>query len=151
MGCDIHVYVEKLNEEGDWVSADTWEEESDPEEAGVMFVPYKKALYSERNYPLFGFLTKGIVRVDVPNPMELKGFPEDASQEVQDVYMEWGGDAHTPNYFTLEELVRKQVELVLLPTHGYVADALNDIIRALTEKAEGSPPAQSRIVFWFDN
>lgn len=100
VGCDIHMYVEK-KKNGKWVPAQGMIKDED---SGIMDVPYPDTFYNERNYLLFGFLTGGEVRREMNSPFKLKGFPKNASPEIRKIYEQYGCDAHSPSYLTLEEL-----------------------------------------------
>jgi hypothetical protein len=106
MGCDIHIYREKLIN-GVWVSADEWADEYDE---GVMTVPYEKSAYSGRNYELFGFLAEG-VRRDIPGAFEQRGTPDDASPEVAELVDRWNGDGHSHSWLGLAELIEANENL----------------------------------------
>lgn len=97
MGCDIHLYVEK-KKKGKWVMAQGLVEDED----GVLNVPYPDRRYTGRNYELFGFLAG--VRCSNNQFFEAKGFPNNASKELKDIYEAWDVDAHTPSFLTLAEL-----------------------------------------------
>ena len=68
MGCDIHMYKEK-RVDGVWVAADEWT--PDEYEEGRMEVQWEKR-FTERNYELFGALSKG-VRSEHPYSFEPRG------------------------------------------------------------------------------
>ena len=59
-----------------------------------------------RNYLLFTILV-GVRSYDDTTPImkEPAGLPKDCSKELMDEYKAWQGDAHTPSFFTLEELL----------------------------------------------
>ena len=153
MGCDCHMYVEKRIE-GKWVSAEAML----PDENGLLQVPYPQQVYTGRNYALFGFLTEGKVRQDIGIYVgKLKDFPADACKELQDIFISWAGDAHTPNWLTLKELQDvdwkqlvldddKEVPLSVAFEHFYW-----DVVMRLPFYSMGSKPEDIRIVFWFDN
>ncbi len=107
MGCDIHLFTEKKIEIDDvfqWVNIDNWK-----------LNPYYKILESEsqydinevyrgRSYSLFSMLAD--VRNDSGNKFicKPKGLPRDASNIVKEKYEDWGKDAHSCSFFTMEEL-----------------------------------------------
>lgn len=95
MGCDIHLFKEK-KVNGQWVTADDWSNEE-----GELYC--ESSNYSDRNYNLFGFLSKG-VRRNHEKSFNAKGMPSDASDEVKKCCESWGGDGHSHNYLTMEEL-----------------------------------------------
>lgn len=102
MGCDIHLYAEKKFK-GKWVclnplNYNTWGEN-----------PYEEREIESfnigRNYTLFGFLAQ--VREEQEDGFEPKGFPEDASEIIKNIFESWGNDAHTPSFLTLKELKKR--------------------------------------------
>jgi hypothetical protein len=110
MGCDIHLHVEK-KVDGQW---NRWERTE------VVTWPsgYRTAEnyygYSGRNYDLFGMLAdvrngRGFAGCDTGDgfkPISMpKGFPEDASYEVEKDKDCWEGDGHSHSYLTLSELL----------------------------------------------
>lgn len=99
MGCDIHVYKEKLID-GKWVTADEWETLEHGQEAGVC---YEKRAYTGRNYELFGLIAG--VRRESDDSIAPRGLPWDVSKEVKEEFRNWGADAHTPSYLYLHELI----------------------------------------------
>lgn len=108
MGCDIHLYVERL-ENGKWIFCDTWETED-----GYTSVPYEKQFYNGRNYNLFAILAdvrngRGFAGVETGtgfHPIhDLRGIPENASPEVQAVADQWDTDGHSRSWATVEELM----------------------------------------------
>lgn len=115
MGCDIHFYVERL-ENGKWVSADKWTPneyaggEGEPETE----VKYEDCFCSERNYNLFAILADvrngsgfagcdtgdGFVPISKP-----RGLPDDVSEQVNADATRWDGDGHSHSWLTVEELL----------------------------------------------
>lgn len=103
MGCDIHMYVEKRNNNGCW---DIIKTEDDGNE---LLEPY-----DGRNYNLFSILAnvrngrgfagcrtgEGFNQISSP-----RGIPIDASDEYVSVASEWGCDGHSHSYLTLKELL----------------------------------------------
>ena len=103
MGTDIHLFVEKREADGKWVSADEWSEE----------LGYSRArhFYSDRSYDTFAILAdvrNGYGFAGVPTgrgfkPIsEPKGWPSDLSEELK---RESEGIEHTPSHLTLKELL----------------------------------------------
>lgn len=99
MGCDIHMYKEK-RVDGVWVTADEWT--PDKYAPGSFEVEWEKR-FTERNYDLFGALSKG-VRSEHPYSFEPRGMPFDASPEVAKESAEYGIDGHSHSYLFLHEL-----------------------------------------------
>lgn len=97
MGCDIHLFVEaKNNKTGKWE-----------------YKPYAPE-YGSRNYDAFAMLADvrngwgfaGVVTGDGFNVIaEPKGFPQDASPELQQENEDWSGDGHSHSFLTLKELL----------------------------------------------
>ena len=111
MGCDIHLYKEKLVD-GRWMTADEWvsEEYGDGESTTkLLYVPYEKR-FTERNYQLFGLLSDG-VRSSHPFSFEPRGVPNDVSPEVLDMIEHWDCDGHSHSYLGLQELKDMLVRL----------------------------------------
>jgi hypothetical protein len=99
MGCDIHIYREKLID-GNWVTADSWypckyeENVSSHEEIG-----------GGRNYALFYCLAR--VRQNGKGhkfSFSPRGMPLTASVEVLSDYKRWEGDGHSHSFLYLHEL-----------------------------------------------
>ena len=99
MGCDIHIYREKLID-GNWVTADSWHP-----------CKYEENVFSHdeigggRNYALFYCLAR--VRQN-GNGHELsfspRGMPLAPSTEVLSEYKRWEGDGHSHSFLYLHEL-----------------------------------------------
>lgn len=144
MGCDIHIYSESLNEQGEWI-ADSKGSYERVKEDGHEY-PEMDELHQWRNYALFGVLAE--VRSSWPYSFEAKGFPEDSSEEVSKIFTWWDTDAHTPSYLTKAELQQKVAELLISPLEGAANNRgyLNEIVSQLNGE-----PTKQRIVFWFDN
>ena len=124
MGCDIHSVVEFKN--GDW-----WDD------LGEISIGRWYSLFANmagvRNY------NNNLVPVAEP-----RGFPKDASFESKYKYENWGSDAHTPSWLTLDEF-----RLAYKNSDGYRDPVLDAIISAMeTLESNGH---NTRIVFWFDN
>jgi hypothetical protein len=104
MGCDIHLYTEKIksvNGVDKWVNCDHWklnpyfgDDEYEPELELI-------SLYSGRNYTLFAVLAGVRGRDEICLP---RGLPDDVSDIVKKNSDRWDGDGHSHSYFTLAEL-----------------------------------------------
>lgn len=148
MGCDIHLYSETFKD-GKWVAdcANTFNVDVDDNDYVDMTSSYSEG----RDYALFGLLCNG-VRCQWPWSFEERGFPNDASDELQKLCKQWDGDGHSHSWLTVAELKGKSVEMLIQPEME--ARELN---RYLTQLINGLPasasdnPEQQRIVFWFDN
>lgn len=148
MGCDIHLYSE-TKKNGQWV-ADAAASFSRTQEYGEDYEDiHLDSPYHERNYRLFGLLAE--VRWPCTQSFAQRDMPEDASQQVAELYISWGSDAHSASYLTVEELQAKAMELLIDPSE----DALHlrgDLDRLLGVLPVTTPEAKDRrIVFWFDN
>lgn len=66
MGCDIHLYFEKKNNEGQWKKIDIDE----------------RLLPTNRNYRLFGFLA-GVRDNELEPQFEGRGWPDDTSCDLE--------------------------------------------------------------------
>lgn len=143
MGCDIHAYSE-TKRNGAW-EADKGDQAVKDEDSW-MSMP---KVGNGRDYWLFTILAG--VRGESPWDFSDKGFPEDASAILEDLYGQWGDDAHTPSYLTMKELKEKCVELMLDGSK----DAL-DYLESLKGFLDTITPTtdvleDQRVVFWFDN
>jgi len=144
MGCDIHCYREK-QVGGVWIADDEWKTDED----GCCDVDYKDR-FSERNYILFGLLSKG-VRFDCDISFKERGVPFDASDEYKAKSIDYDSDGHSHSYIYLGELksLLKHIDAADLGVNqkSYVVEDLNKIIK-LFDGVEGD---NHRIVFFFDN
>lgn len=84
MGCNIHGYMEILTENG-WYAL--------------------KNLSSERDYDTYGILFGVRVYIDIPPVVETRGFPEDAYYKTKREYEAWEGDAHSPSWMNVKDLL----------------------------------------------
>jgi len=119
MGCDIHAYSERRDKYG-------WEL------TGVA--------NGDRSYYRFGLIAG--VRRSFTESLEPKGFPKEVSCEVETLYKEWEGDAHSASHLTLKELKKLKNQLV------------DDWIKHLKIRKKEYKLTDNddlRIVFWFDN
>ena len=113
--------------------------------------PYTDQPYSNRNYRLFGALSG--VR---DGSMELiadmdRGLPDDVSDELCNIFDEWGMDAHSANYLYLDEILESSYYKMSdedLDDLGVGTFFFRDVVDALLDVGE---PKNVRLVFWFDN
>lgn len=98
MGCDIHLYKEKLVN-GVWVTADVWEAYDYGDDEKGIEVNWNNQ-FRDRNYNLFGLLSKG-VRHEFDMSYEPRGLPFNISDEVDSRLNE---DDHGHSYLYLFEL-----------------------------------------------
>lgn len=156
MGCDIHMYSETLIDD-EWVA-----DAKDSLSYDAKYDNYEMNEFnnSHRNYWFFSLLAQ--VRYSCPWGFEAKGFPSDASEEIENIYNQWGSDAHTPSYLTHQELLDKYNDLPLLKTVNLLtqevnnaSDIIEDNLITLKEHINTFNPGENishqRIVFWFDN
>ncbi|HGM6983979.1 TPA: hypothetical protein ACKQD1_004992 [Serratia marcescens] len=117
MGCDIHLYREK-QVNGQWVTADVWEEDDDYEGGTYSEVAWQNR-FTDRNYKLFGLLSKG-VRAEYPFSFEPRGLPFNACNEVKACSDRWDCDGHSHSYLYLHELkdMREFVKTATLKVSG---------------------------------
>lgn len=116
MGCDIHMYAEKL-QKGKWVKVgDVFDNPYyEPEGADYSWnTPKTCHPYIGRNYNLFAILADvrngyGFAGCKTGEPMEPidepRGLPYDVSKEVKVESDGWGIDGHSHSYFTLGEIL----------------------------------------------
>lgn len=100
MGCGIHFYVEYYKK-GKWHSAKcpkflipSWYYGSYP----------RGKWHVSRDYILFGILA-GVRFHQLPTPIAPRDLPSDVSPIINTSYGKWAGDAHTPSYILLSELL----------------------------------------------
>ena len=113
--------------------------------------PYTDQPYTGRNYSLFGALAG--VR---DNSMELiadmdRGLPDDVSDELCNIFDEWGMDAHSANYLYVDEIMDSYYYKMSdsdLNDLGLGTYFFRDVVDALLEIGD---PKDVRLVFWFDN
>lgn len=106
MGCDIHLYVEKKNSQGQW------EILRDVKDEKELYQPYHS-----RNYDLFAILAgvRGYLNYIEPP----KGVPDNASPEYKKMVEDWDCDGHSHSYFTVRELL--DYDWTQIATHqGYI-------------------------------
>ena len=104
MGCDIHIYREKLVD-GQWISADQWTENKYEGEDSYWS---HDEIGGDRNYALFSVLAR--LRCEEPPAISLcaKGLPLRMSAEVARESEHWKLDGHSHSHlylFELEELL----------------------------------------------
>ncbi len=136
MGCDIHLYKEKLVA-GKWVTADEWVPFDYGEGESGFEVPWKTR-FRERNYQLFGILAKG-VRSEHPFSFEPRGVPYNACAEYQQEQERWDGDGHSHSYLYLHELKALLIDLESLAVRiSGMKD--RDSLAALQKSIDGGTP-----------
>jgi len=110
MGCDIHLYTEKLqsvNNKQKWVNNDLWKINPyySPENTdGERYLDLKQ-VWNGRDYNLFSILADVRNYDDNPCISQPRGIPSDASKEFIEASDNYGIDGHSHSYFTLAELI----------------------------------------------
>lgn len=119
MGCDIHIYKEKL-QNNKWVTADHWILNTEYDNECYWDLNNDHEHLGSRHYGAFAIMAG--VRSDVGYELEPKGFPEDAADETKREYERWDCDAHTPSYLTISELrdLQNVIDTMTNPVCGYM-------------------------------
>lgn len=105
MGCDIHLYLERLYD-GKWVNIDYWQynryyNEAEPDSSEPKM--YHVGAYQGRNYELFSILA-GVRNYGRNKPIKQpRGLPVDISSVTKEGYGD-GSYLHTPSWYTMKEL-----------------------------------------------
>lgn len=145
MGCDIHMYSEKLKRSWSqptkikWIPFDffrynsyypernddeIWEREFDVD-----------PIYSERNYHLFSLLANVRNYGDRIEPFsEPRGVPDDLSDFVKSEYDKWDGDGHSYSWFSFGELFNLYKGYNWSEEESYSKSSLEEIIETLFSK-----------------
>lgn len=137
MGCDIHAYKEKFVD-GKWVSADEWQTTDYGDGEVYTDVPWEKR-FTQRNYQLFGVLSKGVRGYEYDYSFEPRGLPFDACREIVDKAESWDADGHSHSYLYLHELLalREHIKSQLVHIEGMKqADELKALQASI---ASGAP------------
>jgi len=123
----------------------------DPESGGIYGQKeIRDEWYEGRNYNLFAVLAG--VRGYGPPLIEPRGLPDDVSLETLDDYNYWQGDAHTPHWYSLRELL-KDANNLCDPWIGgghFTKNVIDRMVDLANEELKGDGE-RIRIVFWFDN
>lgn len=115
MGCDIHLYAEIKDDQGDWQPLDNWKVKEAGTDDEYIDVDYKEAFYKGRNYDLFAILADvrngygfaGVDTGDEYRPIAMpKGLPSDTCAMIKQASDRWNGDGHSHSYFTVNELLK---------------------------------------------
>lgn len=159
MGCDIHSYVEQRVSNG-WTRAH-W---------GVTDKYGECEPFRDRIYAVFGWLADVRNYSAVPPISKPRGLPGDVSPDVLREYEEWGLDAHSASWLSVDELLAfDYIETfedrrVTRGNDGGVTAEPGDgrlvsyreflghsFFEDLERLAEFNKVAPTRVVFWFDN
>lgn len=100
MGCDIHMYVERLGFDGKWYCSDYFTPAKNNFE-NMQHVP----LYDGRNYELFAMLANVRNYGNVEPISEPKGIPDDCCDYIKKEDEYWSDDGHSRSWLTLKELI----------------------------------------------
>jgi hypothetical protein len=111
MGCDIHIYTEKLvefeNNLSKWINCDNWRynEYYNPKDKDGETKMNIHPIYMGRDYELFSVLAN--VRNYSDDNLcisEPKGLPKDICKITKAEAKRWKGDAHSHSYLTFKEI-----------------------------------------------
>ena len=126
MGCDIHIYAERITENGKW--------ELDIEET-ISFAQYGGM---SRHYEVFAMIAGVRNRENISVIIPTKGLPDDASDYVKERYDEFGYDAHHASWLYPSELKKIGFD------GNYKGISLAWYFFSVSKD-------NKRLVFWFDN
>ncbi len=142
MGCYIHIYAEKRNNNNEWemyngkFTADEWYEKYYKKE-------YINRPFYLRNYEMFGILA-GVRDHDVELISYPKGIPSDISNGVFLEYRKWLSNVHSESWLTARELIEYRY------SRKFIND--NELFFIHLEELKNMDSIDDvRIVFWFDN
>lgn len=136
MGCDIHAYIELL-EDGQWNLHST------------------QGAYTGRNYMLFGMLAG--VRSYHPSVTPIvppRGLPKDMSDGLRAIVDTWKDTGrstphyffHTPSYLYVEELLEHWESI------DQVSWEMSQVVQTMENlMPDGAATHSVRLVFWFDS
>lgn len=149
MGCDIHTHVEYranacvgIDENGNaifrlrWLCGDYFKtawyyRDSNKRRLAVV------EICGERNYDRFATLANVRNYGGTPYISEPRGLPEDVTKLVNEDYESQFGDAHSPSYYTLKELIEYQSTIKPLKRSGLISPEAQ---KELDEN--GTPPRE---------
>lgn len=155
MGCDIHVFTEYRDENGDWVS--DLKVKYHKSDAGDIDDYTAEGKYpgiqaSNRNYNLFGLLSPDCGRGDwCPEEiaLETKGLPDDLSEEIERFYNNfWVTDSHSASYLEYKEIRALLTKLIIQSKYSEYFTDLHNFYKALPEVE--NTEIERRVIFWFD-
>lgn len=174
MGCDIHLYMERLHK-GKWVPVNApphegevdylkeypwgaWVDPTNPVEELVQAtlpladrVPTRAQEWAfGRNYDAFGRLSG--VRRSEPVYRDPNGLPKDISAGVWERWEECEPDWHTPTHWTLEDLSEAHSD-GRDAGEGYGTTRIDALLVEMDRVADeyGLLPDSVRVVLWYDN
>jgi hypothetical protein len=134
MGCDIHLFVEKLVD-GKWEMATGFESNYYDKDSDFFSAEQYRngpTPYDGRNYHLFAFLagvrnqqwTDKFNLKRYENPVfEGRGIPANASDCIAKDFEDWGCDAHSASFATLSELKGIDPSSVVANSQGVIKES----------------------------
>jgi hypothetical protein len=160
MGCDIHAFVERIRNPHSPKDITSYTRSDFGSESHRFYT--ESSILDNRDYSYFYQLAGVRGRAnDKYIFSEPRGLPEDVSEGIKQEYEEWGDDAHSASYATLQELIdfvadvkSKQLKELLLDQDTTDLTHMEKVIDYLKIKAEQQFTKDYnliRIVFWFDN
>lgn len=160
MGCDIHLFAEKLIKpkwyefwkSRKWLSIDNYTPNPDfgkYEGESEFIIERENRIYTHgRNYNLFCALAgvRSFKFNDSPTSVsEPKGLPVDCCREIKDESERYGSDGHSHSWLTLAELNSFDWS-----PYGKTCDSFKqEVLPKLAQATDN--PQHVRIVFFFDN
>ena len=172
MGCDIHMHIEYFDtrhkqDEREWSCADWFRLNKYYGKRGELKYNYVP-VWKERCYDLFAILADVRNYNNIESISPPRGLPLDVSKEVLKDYRDWGDNAHSASYLTLQELidfVYNKNDTSSDATFQYGIYYLTLLINEIKDHVESDGFIYNcdrvefsrnsfndvRIVFWFDN
>lgn len=147
MGCDIHIWYQKQNENGEWEDVDVSPRKS--------IFGYDLCPLDYRSYSLFGFLANVRNYSEIPPICEPRGWPDDVKEYLARYVEDW--DYHSHSWLTIKELmefdydktfVDKEYEyddVVIISYRKFLGEGYFENLKILMKNGV------ERIVFCFDN
>lgn len=166
MGCDIHMFTEKWNDNKKrWESFDFFEVNEyyttdDIEDEDYDGEKYTACEFDDhRWYDKFCILQNGVRREATGPYVEDKGFPSDACPEIARDFKRWDCDAHSPNWCTVAEFRDLVMKYRLLSnSNENPLTSMHEALEAHIKRKlkwehiiEATSPEHIRLVYWFDN
>ena len=143
MGCDIHCYVERKNNNGNWEKVGNVFPVSEFERQ-FYDTDKRDSPFSWRNYDMFSVLAGVRNRGGITPISRRKGLPIDISNDVYRLWEERRYDNHSMSYLTLRELSSYSYPKEFIMCNSMFIEQL-EILKTLGGLDD------VRIVFWFDN
>jgi hypothetical protein len=148
----LHLFVETKAPTGAWQAeaAATFRERESLIQKGCLLRTMEE-IPCPKDRLLYSMLTDGVWD-SLPWSCWAKGFPEDASPELQALRETWNTEGFGDNYLTVQELMEKYIELGTdhRPEAQVLKLRLADLIYTLTATLKKATPAdERRVVFWF--